>query len=62
MAHQNETAEWAEGVFRIPKRSLIAGFRSPQHGVDNLPFADLAKRTRWLKEKIGNVGGIKWPT
>jgi hypothetical protein len=62
MARQNETAEWTEGVYRIPKKSPVVGFHSPQTGVDNLPFADLANRTRWLKEKIGNVGGIKWPT
>jgi hypothetical protein len=58
MAYQAETAEWTKGVYRIQTSDETLGFRDGAAGFDNKPLEDLAKRTRWLKEKIGNVEAL----
>jgi hypothetical protein len=62
MAIQNESAEWTDGVYRIQKTDKTIGFNSGEAGFDNLPLEDLAKRTCWLKAKIGNVEALLWQT
>lgn len=49
MANLHETAEWAEGIYRIELDDLVEGGES---GVDNRPHKELANRTAFLNEQI----------
>jgi hypothetical protein len=62
MAIQNESAEWTGGVYRIQKMDETVGFYSDVAGINNMPLEDFAKRTCWLKAKIGDVEALLWQT
>ena len=53
---QPETEEWTEGVYQIEIDDDVLG--GPD-GPDNKPLLDLACRTSYLRQMIGEVADIR---
>jgi hypothetical protein len=54
MAFLAESAEWTDGVYQIEKDDDVLGVADGP-GPDNKPHIDLAKRTSYLRRKIGTI-------
>jgi hypothetical protein len=56
MANVKEKAEWA-GVYMIGD---VDDIRAGKQGPDTKPIENFANRTRYLKNKIGDMEGLLW--
>lgn len=59
MATLPETAEWVAGIYQIEQTDPVLGGapnEGTKAGLTNIPTAQLARRTKWLKQLAENTG------